>query len=357
MKEPGMNKPRGLASLADLADFDAILDVRSPSEFAEDHIPGAISCPVLDDAQRIEIGTLYKQASPFVAKKRGAAYVSANIARHLLEKFQDQDKPWRPLVMCWRGGQRSGAMTTVLRAIGWDACQLEGGYKGFRKQVLADLETLPRKHHFRVISGPTGSGKTRILQAIGAQGGQILDLETLACHKGSILGRVPGDTQPSQKSFETAIWHQLNTFDPRQPVFVEAESRKIGQLRLPASLYDAMQGSSFLRVEVPLAARIDFLLGDYDYFVHQPAELAERLDFLRPLRGNATVEAWLKLLHSGQFATLTESLLIKHYDILYGSSLARDLEGSLRAPTPISVPCLDPQHLAQAAQQMLALSE
>ena len=191
--------------LADLASFDAIIDVRSPAEFAEDHIPGAINCPVLDDEQRIVVGTLYKQVSPFEARKIGAALVSENIARHLRAHFLDKAKDWKPLIYCWRGGNRSGSMTTVFRAIGWKAVQLDGGYKTWRSHVVTQLESLPQAFAFRVVCGATGSGKTRILQAIADLGEQVLDLETLASHKGSVLGVLPGQPQPSQKSFETSL--------------------------------------------------------------------------------------------------------------------------------------------------------
>lgn len=207
-------RPKGTASIDELGQFTDIIDVRSPAEFADDHIPGALSCPVLDNEQRIEIGTLYKQVSPFDAKKLGAAYVSRNIADHIAHKFQHHDRNWRPLIVCWRGGQRSGAMTTVLRSVGWDACQLEGGYKVFRSHVLARLDHRPADLNFRLVTGPTGSAKTRILQAIGRQGGQILDLEALACHKGSVLGADPEQPQPSQKWFETQIWQALENFSP-----------------------------------------------------------------------------------------------------------------------------------------------
>lgn len=347
------HRPKGSATLDELTQFDSIIDVRSPAEFEDDHIPGAMSCPVLDDQQRIEIGTLYKQVSPFVAKKKGAAYVSENISKHLLEHFQDREKNWRPLVMCWRGGQRSGAMTTVLRSIGWDACQLEGGYKAFRTQVLDDLVRWPEKFMFRVLTGPTGSAKTRILQAIGESGGQILDLETLARHKGSVLGRVPGERQPSQKAFETAIWQAFRTFDPSRPVFVEAESRKIGQLRLPVTLYRAMCAGACLCIEATLSARVAFLLGDYDYFQMQGEALATRLDGLRELRGNDRVNAWQYLIKQGEFTLLAETLLIEHYDPLYAASQYRDY-AHLAHATVIQTQQLNTLGIQAAALKVLA---
>ena len=217
---------KGSATGAQFGDFDEIIDVRSPSEFADDHIPGAINLPVLDDAERARVGTIYKQVSPFEARRIGGALVADNLARHLHLHFQTQPKDWRPLVYCWRGGQRSGAFATWLRMIGWDACQLEGGYKRFRREVIDSLEICPGQLDFRVICGPTGSAKTRVLEALAALGAQVLDLECLVAHKGSVLGDVPGVPQPSQKSFETQLHAVLTGFAPARPVFVEAESRR-----------------------------------------------------------------------------------------------------------------------------------
>src|SRR5574343_798883 len=239
-------------TVADLADFDEIIDVRSPAEFAEDHIPGAINCPVLDNAQRIEVGTLYKQVSPFEAKKIGAALVSENIARHLKERFLDRPKNWRPLIYCWRGGERSGSMTTIFKAIGWHAGQLDGGYKAWRSHVIAQLEALPQQYRFTVIGGATGNAKTRILQAIGGLGEQVLDLETLACHKGSVLGVLPDQPQPSQKGFENSLLQALSGFDPARPVYVEAESRKIGNLHVPEALIECIRQGECVTVEASL---------------------------------------------------------------------------------------------------------
>lgn len=310
-------RPKGLIGIDELGTFDTIIDVRSPSEFADDHIPGAISCPVLDDAQRAEVGTLYKQVSPFVAKKLGAAYISENIARHLRERFLERERGWRPLIVCWRGGMRSGAMATVFRQIGWDAGQLEGGYKAFRQHVLERLDALPAGFSFQVLGGPTGSAKTRILQAVAAQGGQALDLEGLACHKGSVLGNLPSQPQPSQKWFETQIWQALEGFDPARPVFVEAESRKIGKLRLPEALYQAIRQGHFNLIDVARPHRVDFLLRDYAYFQADRDGLKQQLGKLYTLLGHQRINDWHALIDAGDFAALTESLLEAHYDPLY----------------------------------------
>ena len=210
--------------LAQLDAYDSIIDVRSESEFALDHIPGAINCPVLHDAERVEIGTLYKQSSAFDAKRRGAALVAQNIAHALLTHFQDKPRDWKPLIYCWRGGQRSGSMTVVLGQIGWAARRLEGGYKTFRQRVVADLDTLPLALDFRILCGPTGSGKTALLDALTAAGEPVLDLEGLAVHRGSVLGGEPNTVQPGQKAFETALWSVLRSLDPARPVWAAASA-------------------------------------------------------------------------------------------------------------------------------------
>ena len=313
--------------LADLADFDEIIDVRSPAEFAEDHIPGAINCPVLDDAQRIEVGTLYKQVSPFEAKKIGAALVSENIGRHLRERFLGKARDWKPLIYCWRGGNRSGSMTTVFRAIGWKASQLEGGYKTWRSHVVTQLEHLPPSFYFRVICGATGSAKTRILQAIGTLGEQVLDLETLASHKGSVLGVLPGQPQPGQKWFETLLLQELERFNPERPVYVEAESRKIGRLHIPEALIARIRAGECLSVDASLAARVAFLLTDYDYFLTMPAFLSERLAVLKNLISRETMARWQEMIAAGEWPALVRELLEQHYDPLYQRSQDRNFTG------------------------------
>jgi len=319
-------------TIADLAAFDEIIDVRSPAEFAEDHIPGAINCPVLDNEQRIEVGTLYKQVSPFEAKKIGAAYVSENIARHLRASFLDRPKNWKPLIYCWRGGDRSGSMSTVFRAIGWQAGHLDGGYKAWRNHVVTQLQELPGQFEFKVIAGATGSAKTCILQAIGDLGEQILDLENLASHKGSVLGVLPEQPQPSQKWFETSLLQTLQTFDPSRPIYVEAESRKIGNLHVPQALIERMRGSECLNIEATLDARVDFLLKDYDYFLTRPDFVIQRLEALRTLQSRETLSRWEQFIHTGEWSTLVRELLELHYDPLYRGSQNRNFSGMQASP-------------------------
>jgi tRNA 2-selenouridine synthase len=310
------------ATVADLTAFDEIIDVRSPGEFAEDHIPGAINLPVLNDAERARVGTLYKQVSSFEAKKIGATLVSRNIAQHLDTWFADKSRSYRPLVYCWRGGSRSGSMTHILQKIGFHAEQLDGGYKAYRRHVVAELASLPSRLTYRVVCGPTGSGKSRLLQALASQGAQVLDLEMLAAHRGSLLGALPDQPQPPQKSFESAIWSALSGFDPARPVFVESESKKIGALRVPEALITAMHASHCVRLEVPLAARVQLLREEYPHFLRDPETLNTQLAHLARLRGTDTVAAWQALASQQAWDQLVATLLEQHYDPAYLKSLS-----------------------------------
>lgn len=346
---------KATATVAQVADFDEIIDVRSPAEFAEDHIPGAVNCPVLSDAERARVGTLYKQDSPFAAKKLGAALVARHIAEHIEARFLDRPRDWKPLVYCWRGGKRSGAMSHVLRQIGWHACALEGGYKSWRRHVVAELAELPRHFSFRVVTGATGSGKSRLLEALAAQGAQVLDLEALAAHKGSVLGGLPDEAQPSQKMFESRLLAVLQGLTLERPVFVEAESRRIGQLQVPDALLETMRASPCLRIEATDAARVRFLIGDYDYFLADPAALREKLGCLRELQSGETLARWNALIDARDWPALVAELLAQHYDPLYKRSQGKNYVCFPEAPC-FATDDLSPAGLKELASRILATS-
>ena len=310
-----------------LSAFDAIVDARSESEFALDRLPGAINWPSLNDAERALVGTEYKQVSPFAARKRGAALVARNIARHIERELMDKPRDWQPLVYCWRGGQRSGALALVLGQIGFRVHVLEGGYQAYRRAVVAALETLPDRFRYQVVCGTTGSGKSRLLQRLAAMGVQVLDLEQLANHRGSVLGLVPGSPQPSQKRFESRLWETLRALDPARPVIVESESKKVGDLRVPERLVEQMRAAPCIRLELPLGARVQLLIEDYDFFVRDTATFCERLDALRTLRGNEVVKAWQADARAGRTAQVVHDLLVSHYDPVYLQSMRRNFAG------------------------------
>lgn len=315
---------KGVANVAQLAGFDEIIDARSPAEFDEDAIPGAINCPVLDNEERARVGTIYKQVSPFDARRLGGALVAKNIARHLMERFQDRPRTWRPLIYCWRGGQRSGAFTTWMRLVGWDACQLEGGYKAWRRAAVEDVERISQELDFRVVCGATGSGKTRLLHALAELGAQTLDLEDLACHRGSVLGGIPDCPQPTQKRLESRIWAALKGLDPTRPVFVEAESKKIGRLQVPDAMMDAMRHSRCIEVDATRDARIAFLLEDYAYLGDDVDDLKFRISCLKSLQSNETLARWQQLADARDFRTLFAEFIDLHYDPLYQRSQNRN---------------------------------
>ncbi len=304
-----------------LREFDQILDVRTPSEFALDHIPGAANCPVLNDEERARVGTIYQQESPFRAKKIGAVLVSRNIAAHVESQFQDKPREWRPLVYCWRGGKRSGAMVHILREIGWDARQLAGGYKAYRRHIVSQTPALVQGLCYRVICGLTGSGKSRLLGALEAIGEQVLDLEGLAAHRGSVLGDHPLIAQPSQKLFVSRIWNALRRADPSRVVYVESESKKVGSLRVPEELIQAMWGSACVWIDANTEIRLALLKEEYAHFIADPEGLIEKLVCLRNLHGNEVIENWSALARARNFDDLVTELLLRHYDPAYTRSI------------------------------------
>jgi tRNA 2-selenouridine synthase len=341
-----------MATVSQLDQFDESIDVRSPSEFALDHLAKAVNLPVLDDAERAQVGTLYKQTSSFDAKKVGAALVARNIARHLDDSLKDRPKNWQPLVYCWRGGNRSASLAHVLRQIGWNAHALDGGYKAYRRHVIAELERLPASLQLRVVCGPTGSGKSRLLERIAERGGQVLDLEQLAAHRGSVLGNLPDVPQPSQKHFESKIWDTLRRFTSQQPVFVEAESVKIGRLRVPEALIARMWQSPCLNIQMPVAARVVFLTQEYDHFLLDLPDLEMKLRCLYSLHGRDKIEDWLALASNQRWPELVERLLVEHYDPAYRRSTISHFPTLDRAPI-FSAEGIDDNSLGNLADEIL----
>ncbi|MFZ9506096.1 MAG: tRNA 2-selenouridine(34) synthase MnmH [Burkholderiaceae bacterium] len=311
-------------ALSRMHEFHDVLDARSPGEYSLDRLPRAVSTPVLTDAERAEVGTLYRNQSGFVAKRVGAALVARNIAQLLETRFAEQPREWRPLIYCWRGGNRSGALATVLSRIGWRVSLLEGGYKAFRHRVIDDLEKLPVTLQFRVIAGRTGCGKSLLLDALAARGAQVLDLEAIARHRGSVLGRMPGEPQPGQRHFETLIWERLSTFTPDRPVFVESESRRIGTCHLSESLTLAIRQAPCVVLEAERDHRSQLLINQYQHFIEQPETLDAQLGRLVEVHGHDTIVAWRTLLKAGRFDELVQCLLSEHYDPTYDRSMSRN---------------------------------
>jgi tRNA 2-selenouridine synthase len=307
-----------------LHEFDTLIDARSEGEFAEDHFPGAVNWPTLNNDERRDIGTLYKQVNAFEAKKRGAAIAARNIAGHIDREVIDKPKDWKPLAYCWRGGQRSGSLTLILSQIGFRVTLVEGGYKAFRAAVVQDIPRLVSSLNLRVICGTTGSGKTRLLKALSAQGAQIIDLEGLANHRSSVLGAIPGLAQPTQKRYDTVVWDTLRRLDPARPVYIESESKKVGNVSVPVSLIEAMRGSQCLNLVLPDTERVSLLMEDYDFFLHDIGHFCERLQVLAEFKGKVIVDGWISSVKAGNIEPVVQELLTHHYDPVYLQSMRRN---------------------------------
>jgi tRNA 2-selenouridine synthase len=336
-----------------LHEFDTLIDARTEDEYALDHVPGAINWPTLHNDERITIGTLYKQVNPFEAKKRGAALSARNIAAHIEREVIDKPRGWKPIVYCWRGGNRSGALATILGAIGFQVTLIEGGYKAFRAALVDDIPQRVEHLQFRVVCGPTGSGKTRLLHALRAQGAQVLDLEGLANHRSSVLGHIPGLAQPSQKRFDSLIWDALRQLRSDAPVFIESESKKVGNVRVPDALIDAMRQSPCIDLRLADDERVALLLEDYDFFVKDGAHFCSRLEALTELRGKAVVQGWIDRVHAGQIPEVVLELLQLHYDPMYAASIERNFKRYGEA-TPCVLDDRSAAALTRVAQHLLA---
>lgn len=301
--------------------FDDVIDVRSPSEFVEDRLPGAINLPVLSDVERAEVGTAYVRESPFKARRIGAAMLSRNAARHLEGALSKHPGSWRPLLYCWRGGQRSGAFAAILSQVGWRVEVVQGGYRSYRRLVSRALYDEPWPVPVTVLDGNTGTAKTELLARVAARGGQVIDLEGLAGHRGSLFGGI--GMQPSQKSFESKLALALTRLDPSRRVLVEAESSKIGDLLVPPALWKAMCRAPRIEIAAPLQARAAYLVDTYAHTLKDREQVIEVLLKLVPYHGRERVQDWIEMARSDNRHDLARSLMAEHYDPRYEKARAR----------------------------------
>lgn len=339
-----------LTSLSSIAEIgaDMIIDVRAPSEFEHDHVPGAVNLPVLTDAERVEVGTIYSQQSPFLARKVGAAMVAANAARHLRGPLADMLGDWQPLVYCWRGGQRSGSFATILDQVGWRVHLIDGGYRSYRKTISQMLYDTPLTHRMMMVDGHTGTGKTALLHHLRDQGAQILDLEGLAGHRGSLFGAQVGG-QPSQKMFETQLASALQVIDPNKITWVEGESSKIGARVIPPSVWACMSASSRIEITAPITARAAFLATAYSDLTHDTQRFIGLIDQLRNYHAKDTILNWQALAATGDWQSLAKGLMVEHYDPRYAKSQAR----AVQIPQQVALTALDHQSLSDTAHQLI----
>ena len=337
------------ADRASLAAFDAIIDVRTPAEFALDHAPGAINLPVLSNEERAEVGTIYVQESRFKARRIGAAYIAANVARYLQTALADKPGGFQPLIYCWRGGQRSNAMATILSQVGWRTTVLAGGYKTWRRHVTARLYDAPLDLKVVLLDGGTGSGKTEVLRRLAARGQQVIDLEALAAHRGSLFGALFGRPQPSQKMFESRLLGALDALDPTRPVIVEAESSKVGERMVPPALWEAMAAAPRIEITAPAELRAAYLVRTYvDIAANRPA-LDEALRRLPTPPGRKRLQAWSELADAGDFEALALALMELHYDPAYRRAARKTAHPSLGV---LELERLDADELNAAAAEI-----
>ena len=344
-----MSEPRTPLPFPPLSGFDAILDARTPSEFAEDRIPGAVNVPALTNEERAEVGRMHQQDA-FSARRRGAGLLAVNIARHLEERLADFPKSWRPLVYCWRGGQRSGAMAEVMRRVGWRAERLEGGYKRYRGWVMEELSSRPGMFSFAMIAGRTGTGKTRLLHALREAGAQVLDLEGLANHRGSVFGGM--GAQPSQRMFESRLLEALCGLDPGRAVFAEAESRKIGDIHIPCGMLRAMRSAPAVLLEAELGDRAGWIAAEYEMFSRDAGEFERALTRLEKYAGAGKLRVWRDLWGRGDFSGLAADMLESFYDVGYGKSLAANYPLAAQAP-PVRLNPRDAESVKSAAAEFM----
>jgi tRNA 2-selenouridine synthase len=331
-------------------EYALVIDARSQREFAEDHLPNAINLPVVGDAEYAEVGTMHRE-STHQAYLIGVSYALKNIARAIDDLVSRYPKDARMLVYCFRGGKRSKLWFDALATIGYRVERLPGGWKAYRTWVRGELTTVPARFTYHVLCGPTGCGKTRLLDALAAAGAQVLDLEALANHRGSLIGAIPGVAQPTQKWFDSLLLQKLRRFDPAQPVWVESESKKIGAIQLPLALMQAIRSARVFNVVAPMPERVQLWRQDYSHFERDPDALMERLRHLRPLIGGEEFAHWQDLVNQRRMPELFERLMQAHYDPAYARSIGKNFPQGGQSPT-LNLERLDPQALAEVANRL-----
>ena len=308
--------PQTIQFSPDLLNSHCIIDVRAPIEFAEDHLPGAHNIPLLNDAERETVGTIHKNEGPLAARQRGLELTCARFG-DMVGKIMiiAQNRPI--LVYCWRGGLRSLSVATLLEMAGCrEVSRLFGGYKAFRRQVLNYFSPFIPPAPLYVIHGMTGTGKTMFINSLDRNLWSIIDLEGLARHRGSAFGSIGMGQQPSQKNFDTRLWHHFVTAPPNRAIVLEGESQRIGQILLPGNLYEVMSVSSKIWCTASIETRVKRLAEEYgtpEYI--EPIRIS--LDRIRRKLGNERHQEMLRLLDSGDIMALAEGLVAHYYDRLY----------------------------------------
>ena len=331
-------------------EYDLVIDARSQREYTEDHIPCALSLPVVDDEEYAEVGTTHR-TDKHRAYTIGVSYALKNISHSIDELVARYPKDARMLVYCFRGGKRSKLWFDALSTIGFRVDRLPGGWKAYRAWVRDQLDDLPGKFRYHVLCGPTGCGKTRLLSGLASVGAQVLDLEDLARHRGSLIGDIPGVTQPSQKWFDSLLVEKLRRFDPAKPVWVESESKKIGAIQLPGALLETIHAGRLFSLSAPMAERVALWREDYSHFERDLDAMMSRLHFLRPLIGAEEYARWENLARERRAPELFQRLMEAHYDPAYARSIGKNYP-QIDQASHVGLTRLDRESLLETARQL-----
>lgn len=307
--------PEKVAFTPSLLDSHCIIDVRTPLEYAEDHLPGAHNVPILSNEERVEIGTIYKQQGSQKARIRGMELTCGRFADMTREAAAHADG--RPiLVYCWRGGLRSLSMAFLIESCGYPVVQLRGGYKAFRNQVTSYFEDFTPPAPLIVIHGMTGSGKTTFINGLDRGTWTVIDLEGLARHRGSAFGSMGLGDQPTQKRFDTMLWNALRHAPPDRPIILEGESQRIGRITLPGCFYDVMAASCKAWCKVSVDTRVARLTEEYAHQEYREP-IAEALERIRKKLGGAQYAELKEMLEKWDIPGVARGLIEQYYDKLY----------------------------------------
>lgn len=300
---------------ASLLDSHLVVDVRTPLEFADDHIPGAMNVPLLSDEERVEIGTLYKQTGPYEARRRGLE-LTAHRFPAMVAEIADAAAGRPILVYCWRGGLRSKTVTSILDLTGHRAVQLQGGYRAFRNHVAAFFTPYVPSGPLVVLHGMTGIGKTTFLLGLRTDIWRVIDLEGLACHRGSAFGELGLTQDLTQKRFETLLWNALRQVPPGMPIILEGESRRIGKISLPGNLYEVMREGTLVWGHASLETRVARLIDEYGRPDFKEG-MGAALDRIRKRLGGDKYAEIAGYLERWELEPFMAELMTSYYDRLY----------------------------------------